>query len=235
VVALAGHWERLVSAWEPVRQGAATPGTSSRILRAVATGIPVARFVGRGAELQRLAAALAAADAGRAAVVVVGGDAGVGKTRLLAEFAGGADAAVLRGGCLPLGESGLPFSPIVEVLRGLVGEGSSAEATPPVLARLVPGSSVDAPPGPSSQAQLFQAFLGLLEDLATTRTVILVLEDLHWADRSTRQLLTFVVHNLRAQRLLVAVGAQHVHKRRALVERRRRDDHIVSPFGVRTR
>jgi hypothetical protein len=45
---------------------------------------------------------------------------------------------------LPVGKSGLPFSPIVEVLRGLVGEGSSAEATPPVLARLVPGSSVDA-------------------------------------------------------------------------------------------
>jgi DNA-binding CsgD family transcriptional regulator/tetratricopeptide (TPR) repeat protein len=144
------------------------------------------------------------------------------------------------GGGLPLGESGLPFSPIVEVLRGLAGEGSSAGATPPVLARLVPGSSADASPGPSSQAQLFQAFLGLLEDLAATRTVILVLEDLHWADRSTRQLLTFVVHNLRAQRLLVAASyrADDLHRQhplRPLLAELRRDARVqwieLAPFG----
>jgi hypothetical protein len=94
------------------------------------------------------------------------GDAGVGKTRLLAEFTGGLDAVVPRGGCLPLGATGLPFSPVVEVLRALTGEGGSTAG----------------------------------------RTVVLVLEDLHWADRSTRQLLGFVAHNLRDQRLLVVAA-----------------------------
>ena len=58
------------------------------------------RFVGRGEELRALAAAFAEAAAEGASLVVVGGDAGVGKTRLLAEFTGGPDAMVLRGGCL---------------------------------------------------------------------------------------------------------------------------------------
>jgi AAA ATPase domain len=132
----------------------------------VASRIREVRFVGRDEELRVLAAAYAAADGGEASLVLVGGDAGVGKTRLLAEFTGGLDAKVLRGGCLPLGATGLPFSPIVEVLRGLAGDGSPPGALPPVLARLVPGLPAQAPPGPSSQAQLFQAFLGLLERLA---------------------------------------------------------------------
>jgi hypothetical protein len=106
--------------------------------------------------------------------VVVGGDAGVGKTRLLAEFTGGLDAMVLRGGCLPLGATGMPFSPIVEVLRRLSGDGASPHGLPPVLSRLVPGLPTDPWPPPPSQAELFQAFLGLLERLAADRTVVLV-------------------------------------------------------------
>jgi predicted ATPase len=89
------------------------------------------------------------------------------------------------------------------VLRALAGEGGAADGLPPVLAGLVPGHPAGPAPAPSSQAQLFQAFLGLLERLAAVRAVVLVLEDLHWADRSTRQLLAFVAHNLRDQRLLV--------------------------------
>ncbi|HET7516520.1 MAG TPA: AAA family ATPase, partial [Actinomycetes bacterium] len=144
---------------------------------------------------------------------MVGGDAGVGKTRLLAEFTGTLDAVVLRGGCLPLGATGLPFSPIVEVLRALADDG-----LPPVLARLVPGLSAQASPGLSSQAELFQAFLGLLERLAAARTVVLVLEDLHWADRSTRQLLAFVAHALRSQRLCVVATyrADDLHRQHPL-------------------
>ena len=133
--------------------------------------MPNVRFVGRDQELRALAAAYAAADGGAASLVVVGGDAGVGKTRLLAEFTGTLDAVVLRGGCLPLGATGLPFSPIVEVLRALADDD-----LPPVLARLVPGLPAQASPGLSSQAELFQAFLGLLERLAAARTVVLVLE-----------------------------------------------------------
>jgi AAA ATPase domain len=144
----------------------------------------------------------------------------VGKTRLLAEFTGGLDAMVLRGGCLPLGATGLPFSPVVEVLRALAGEGGAADGLPPVLAGLVPGHPAGPAPAPSSQAQLFQAFLGLLERLAAVRAVVLVLvlEDLHWADRSTRQLLAFVAHNLRDQRLLVVATyrADDLHRQHPL-------------------
>jgi hypothetical protein len=71
---------------------------------------------------------------------VVGGDAGVGKTRLLAEFTGGLEATVLRGGCLPLGATGMPFSPIVEVLRGLTGDGASRDG---LGGRPLPESSRD--------------------------------------------------------------------------------------------
>ena len=174
--------------------------------------MPNVRFVGRDQELRALAAAYAAADGGAASLVVVGGDAGVGKTRLLAEFTGTLDALVLRGGCLPLGATGLPFSPIVEVLRALTDD-----RLPPVLARLVPGLPAGASPGPSSQAELFQAFLGLLEHLAAARTVVLVLEDLHWADRSTCQLLAFVAHALRTQRLCVATyRADDLHRQHPL-------------------
>jgi DNA-binding CsgD family transcriptional regulator len=175
--------------------------------------MPNVRFVGRDQELRALAAAYAAADGGAASLVVVGGDAGVGKTRLLAEFTGTLDALVLRGGCLPLGATGLPFSPIVEVLRALTDD-----RLPPVLARLVPGLPAGASPGPSSQAELFQAFLGLLEHLAAARTVVLVLEDLHWADRSTRQLLAFVAHALRTQRLCVVATyrADDLHRQHPL-------------------
>jgi AAA ATPase domain len=186
----------------------------------VGTPITDVRFVGRGEELAALAAAYAAADGERASLVVVGGDAGVGKTRLLAEFSGGLDAMVLRGGCLPLGATGLPFSPVVEVLRALAGEGGSTDGLPPVLAGLVPGHPAGPAPAPSSQAQLFQAFLGLLERLAAGRAVVLVLEDLHGADRSTRQhplrpLLAELRRNARARRVerslfAPAVGAEYL-------------------------
>jgi DNA-binding CsgD family transcriptional regulator len=184
----------------------------------VGTPITDVRFVGRGEELAALAAAYAAATGERASLVVVGGDAGVGKTRLLAEFTSRLDAMVLRGGCLPLGATGLPFSPVVEVLRALAGEGGSTDGLPPVLAGLVPGHPADPAAAPSSQAQLVQAFLGLLERLAAGRTVVLVLEDLHWADRSTRQLLAFVAHNLRDQRLLVVATyrADDLHRQHPL-------------------
>ena len=149
----------------------------------MASGIANVRFVGRGEELRALAAAYAEAEAGGASLVVVGGDAGVGKTRLLAEFTGGLDAMVLRGGCLPLGATGMPFSPIVEVLRRLTRDSAWPDRLPPALARLVPGLPAD-----------------------------------RWADRSTRQLLTFVVHALRSQPLLVVVTyrADDLHRQHPL-------------------
>jgi DNA-binding CsgD family transcriptional regulator/tetratricopeptide (TPR) repeat protein len=170
----------------------------------VAREIVGARFVGRVPELQRLRMALEDAVDGRPSMLLVGGDAGVGKTRLLEEFVEALDARVLRGACLPLGEQGLPFAPVVDVLRRL-GADAAIPDPPPVLARLVPelASEPGVPEPQAGQADLFQAFVQLLDQLAAERTTVLVVEDLHWSDRSTRELLTFIAFSLRAQRLLV--------------------------------
>ena len=134
------------------------------------------RFVDRVAEFHRLISALDDAAAGNPSLILLGGDAGVGKTRLLAEFAANVDALVLRGGCLPLGERGLPFAPVVDVLRGLIAGGLVADV-PPALARLVPGAAADPAETPGGQAHLFSAFLDLLERLSADRTVAVILED----------------------------------------------------------
>ncbi len=88
------------------------------------------RFVGRTEELALLLDLLARAAAGESLVALVGGEAGVGKTRLadqLAICAHEQGVRVLRGGCVPLGEEGVPFAPVIEALRGLAGELDPAE------------------------------------------------------------------------------------------------------------
>jgi predicted ATPase len=82
-------------------------------------------FVGRVEELQTLEAGRRRAADGDPAVVLVGGEAGVGKTRLVTELVARVAASggrVLSGGCLPVGEDSLPYAPIVESLRPLPGE-----------------------------------------------------------------------------------------------------------------
>ncbi|WP_431911968.1 helix-turn-helix transcriptional regulator [Nonomuraea jabiensis] len=159
------------------------------------------RFVGRARELATLGDALARARAGASSAVLVGGEAGVGKTRLIKEFTDRADdALVLVGGCLELGTEGLPFAPFTAVLRGLVRElGRDGVAalvpggTTRGLARLLPEFGEPDGEGPEARARLFEQVLGLLERLAEERPVLLIVEDAHWADRSTRDLLSFLV------------------------------------------
>jgi DNA-binding CsgD family transcriptional regulator/tetratricopeptide (TPR) repeat protein len=197
--------------------------------RAVATS----RFVGRRAELGRLEAAYAYASAGEPVTLCVGGEAGVGKTRLVTRFAGqvrGSGGRVLLGGCIELGEGSLPYAPVVEALRGL-GRGLEPAALDelvgpgrPLLARLLPelghgevSTSAGLAVGSSAQARLFEAFLALLERLADRSPTVLVVEDLHWADRSTLDLLTFLVRNLRAGLLLVLTyRTDELHRRHPL-------------------
>src|SRR6266511_1621090 len=191
------------------------------------------RFVGRRAELGRLEAAYAYAGAGEPVTLCVGGEAGVGKTRLVARFAGqvrGRGGRVLLGGCIELGEGSLPYAPVVEALRGL-GRGLEPAALDelvgpgrPLLARLLPelgqreeSTSAGLTVGSSAQARLFEAFLALLERLADRSPTVLVVEDLHWADRSSLDLLTFLVRNLRAGLLLVLTyRTDELHRRHPL-------------------
>ncbi|WP_412516286.1 AAA family ATPase [Actinomadura madurae] len=167
-------------------------------------------LVGRSAELARLREALAAAPG----AVLVGGDAGLGKTRLLTEFARAAEARALVGGCLELGSDGLPFAPFTTVLRGLVRDigidgvaGLVPRGDTGGLARLLPEfgePETDAASG-EERARLFEVVLTLLERLAERGPVVLVIEDAHWADRSTRDLLAFLIRNLGTVPLLIVM------------------------------
>ena len=173
--------------------------------------------VGRVEELAVLEAARARATNGEPTVVLVGGEAGIGKTRLVTELAARCAAdqmPVLSGGCVPVGDGALPYAPIVEILRTLltdVGLEAVRELVGPSwgeLARLLPALGApdgSRPPDHTAQARLFELLLGLLGRLGEQAPLVLVVEDLHWADRSTRDLLAFLVRNLRRERLLVVV------------------------------
>ena len=160
-------------------------------------------LVGRTEQLAALADALADTRQGGHQAVLIAGEAGAGKSRLLAEFAATAqDARVMSAGCLQLGGDELPFTPFAAVLRGLVrelGADKIAAMLPgrgtPELARLVPElgePDENREPG-EARARLFEEVLTLLGRLAEAGPVILVIEDAHWADESTRSLLAFLI------------------------------------------
>jgi predicted ATPase len=170
-------------------------------------------FVGRVEELELLESARRRAADGEPAVVLVGGEAGVGKSRLVAELAARCAAdgmRVLYGGCVPVGGDGLPYAPIVEALRPLpdeLGIDAVRELAGPSwreLARLLPslGEPSPGPAGQAAQARLFELLLGLLVRLSRQTPVTMVVEDVHWADQSTRDLLAFLIRNLRRERVL---------------------------------
>ncbi|MGY1438206.1 ATP-binding protein [Streptomyces reniochalinae] len=196
-------------------------------------------FVGRADELAALTEALARAEAGTPQALLLGGEAGVGKTRLLEEFLERARALggiTTLGGCLELGADGLPFAPFTTALRGLrravdparltaAAEGREAE-----LARLLPDLAVPAPAAQREEyadladgadggrARLFEATAQLLERLAADRTLVVALEDLQWADRSTRELVGYLFRSLRACRLvlLATYRSDDIHRRHPL-------------------
>ena len=100
------------------------------MLGVMAYQVTAGRFIGRARELARLRHLLARAADGEPLVALVGGEAGIGKTRLADQLAAAASrqgTRVLRGGCVPLGEEGVPFAPVTEALRGLAGELDPAE------------------------------------------------------------------------------------------------------------
>jgi predicted ATPase len=168
-------------------------------------------LVGRVGELAALDAAWAGVGRGEPATVLVGGEAGVGKSRLVEEFGARALAGgvvrVLSGCCVDLGAEGLPFAPFTGVLRELVrdlGADGVAALLPGQgvleLARLLPELGEPGTGGDLGEvrARMFEQVLALLGRLAKSGPVVLVIEDVHWSDRSTRDLLAFLVANQRA-------------------------------------
>ncbi len=164
-------------------------------------------MVGRESELEALIAALDDVRAGHPQVVLVGGEAGVGKTRLVEELARQApDAAVLVGACVDLGDDALPFAPFAAALREPMRAAGVAD-----LVGLAAGESDD-------RRRLYEAVADLLEHLAAERPVVLVVEDLHWADRSTRELLAFLAGALRDAAVLTVATfrTDELHRRHPL-------------------
>jgi len=165
-------------------------------------------LVGREEQLATLEAALRPSGQDGPSVVLIGGEAGVGKSRLVREFSARARATrarVLVGGCVELGADGVPFAPFIAMLRDLVraiGADGVAGLLPGGVtrdfARLLPefgpgGGDTTQADETLARARLFEQMLGLLERLADAGPVALVIEDAHWADRSTRDLLAFLV------------------------------------------
>ncbi|MFE3036854.1 AAA family ATPase [Streptomyces canus] len=189
-------------------------------------------FVGRTEELNSLNEALARAAAGEPQALLLGGEAGVGKTRLVEEFATAAcrqGAVVALGGCVEIGADGLPFAPFSTALRALRRAlpdelAAAAAGQEEELARLLPevGEAIPARGtgrhDEESLARLFELTARLLERVAAERTVVIALEDLHWADASTRHLLAYLFRTLRTGRLVVLATyrADDIHRRHPL-------------------
>ena len=185
----------------------------------MAVGRSSPELVGRGPEIATLGAALDEAALGRPSLVLVAGEAGVGKTRLVSEFgslarAGG--ARLLVGNCLDLADATLPYGPIAQALRALLRELPDDEAATVLgpareeIGRLIPsvGDALGvAPVDPSedafgyAQARLFELMLGLLGRLAALAPTVVVIEDIQWVDRASRDLLTFLARNVVNERL----------------------------------
>jgi DNA-binding CsgD family transcriptional regulator len=205
------------------------------------SGIPL---VARGREVDRLRAAFEQAVAGTAGAVLLAGDAGVGKTRMTEELTAMAQdkgAIVLTGRCLDAGEAGLAYLPFAEALSTLADRDHAVRAHPAV-ATLFPDSAVPTRPDPAlfalalpstspvstgggprpeqdvGQLQLFDAVYSLLGELSEQTPMVLIIEDLHWADGSTRRLLSFLLSRLRTQRLLIlgTYRSDDLHRRHPL-------------------
>jgi tetratricopeptide (TPR) repeat protein len=186
-------------------------GARPRILGKVVAGPdPRPELIGRDEDLVALDAALEQARGGEPVTVLVAGEAGIGKTRLVEEFgerAFAAGARLLTGACVDLGDAAMPYGALMDALRGVPAEAFDAlsDAARHALAALVPEAAPDGDTDPATQAELFAALLRLLEHVGRQEPLVLVIEDLHWADRSTQDLLKFLVRGLRQAAVLVVL------------------------------
>jgi DNA-binding CsgD family transcriptional regulator/tetratricopeptide (TPR) repeat protein len=199
-------------------RGTAAIALSPRfIVHRVQTRVSSPIFVGRREELERLKEALVRAREGTASAYLITGDAGVGKTRFVEEVAALAGALgwrVLSGGCVRLEGGALPFQPFIEAFREAQSgpkEPLSGEALSEFGRLMLQSPSPEvtegpgAGPGRAALSQLFELTLGLMRRLSTERPLLLVVEDIHWADRSTLDLLAFLTRNLRQEAVVLLV------------------------------
>jgi DNA-binding CsgD family transcriptional regulator/tetratricopeptide (TPR) repeat protein len=183
-------------------------------------------LVGRTAELTAAYTAIASIKEGHARIVLLAGEAGMGKTRFISELAGRAERGGLLtaiGDCVQLGEASVAYAPLVAALRSLrqqlgvdtVDEllGSGVAAVGPLFGET--SSAVTAVTQDVSRGALFEHLLSFLVRLGARQPTVLVFEDMHWADPSTRDLVAFLSRNLReaAVALLLSYRTDELHRR----------------------
>jgi DNA-binding CsgD family transcriptional regulator/tetratricopeptide (TPR) repeat protein len=191
--------------------------------------VPAAPLIGRSAELADLGSLIGVSTSDRPAAVLVGGDAGVGKTRLIAELIGavtGSGWQASVGHCMDLGDSPLPYLPFTQILGRLSSETpAQAEALVqrrPALRRLMLASGS----GPEESGQLtatdrsklFEAVAAIFDHLGGSQRLLWVIEDVHWADRSTREMITYLLSHPPANpaSLIVTYRLDDLHRRHPL-------------------
>jgi DNA-binding NarL/FixJ family response regulator len=186
----------------------------------------VTPLVGRSAELATLLANVEHAAAGTASATVLDGDAGVGKTRLLAELHAAArerGVLCLIGHCVDLGDAPPPYLPFTEAFGRLAAERpelvDEIAGDYPAIARLLPRRSDSRSPDDRvERGDLFESVLGGLAVPSEHQPVLLVVEDVHWADMATRDLLGFLFTRLSTQRVSIVVTyrSDDLHRRHPL-------------------
>lgn len=205
--------------------------------------VPVATLrtsdlIGRDAELEELTSRLGIRSSGPASarVLLLAGDAGVGKTRMLTELRDVALAEgwqVVAGHCLDLADGGLPYLPFSEILGRVAADHPDVAGRVidrhPTLTRLLPGQRVRVERGGAAgdavptdvaldRGDVFSAVHDLIDEAAADAPLLMVVEDAHWADESTRDLLSFLFARPGARRVAVVVSyrSDDLHRRHPL-------------------
>ena len=236
----------------PLGEKSGLPEPTRHIRRSPALPLSDAPLIEREPELDRLQSALDAAASGFGRMVVIAGEPGVGKTRLAHELlarASARDLQYLIGRCFEQ-YSTVPFMSVAEALAdGFVAASPRLQAEAkdrwPDLAHVVPslGTTPTDLPADGGELRVFRAATAFLKALALERPLVLLLEDLHWADSASLGLLLYLGRNLHDARMLVVctyrdadVGSEHPFDAtlRELVRERLVDElalHELTPPG----
>jgi DNA-binding CsgD family transcriptional regulator/tetratricopeptide (TPR) repeat protein len=185
-------------------------------------------FVGRVAERAALSEALERAAAGQPGMVLISGEAGVGKSRLLTELttlAATAGITAVRGICVDVAVGSLAYAPFVDIVRDLHRDGFTASLPAPTraeIARLVPEAAAgrsEPGAGQGGQGRLFAAIRDLLAVASASRPILVTIEDLHWGDASTLDLVTYLTRSMQTERCLLVATARldTLHRRHPLL------------------
>ena len=186
-------------------------------------------LVGRQEELAVLLDALASAADSRGGAVLVTGEAGTGKSRLMVALRDEAvrrGARVLQGGCFDSAGELIPYGPFLEWLRDLDDDPPADELRPRVqeLTSFLLGrhelQADRANAGRYGRASAFELALDLLTRLDADRPVVLVVEDVHWVDQSSLDLLTFLARGVERRRVLIVLTARQDASARSSATRR---------------